>query len=112
MSKLNGFVFGINTAVCSPTQVSPYYALYGQNPRLPLDVMFPLPNTQDDWTTYIMGLHWKYQTITSDLSRLECSELAFNNKLKSPRLPYDFNVGDSVYYFSPRGKIGLSRKLT
>ena len=96
MSKLNGLIFGINTAVCSPTQVSLYYALNGRNNRLPLDVMFPLPHAQDDWTMHIMGLHQNYQTISRDLSRLECSEIVFNNE----------------YYFSPRGKIGLSRKLT
>ena len=62
--------------------------------------------------TYILRLHWKYQTIGRDLSRLQCSELVFNNELKLPKLLYDFQVGDSVYYYSPWGKVGLSRKLT
>ena len=86
-------VFGINTAICTATQVSLYYAMFGKNPRLPLDEMFPLPHTniRDSWTTHILGLHQKYQTISQDLTRLECSEIVFNHEIKSPRIPYNYN---------------------
>lgn len=114
VGKLNALVFGINTAVCAPTQVSPYYAMFGRNPRLPIDVLFPFPhlNPSVDWTEHVIGVNRKFQTISKSLTQLECQQLAYNNEIKAPRLQYNFNVGDLVYYFTPRSTPGVSRKLT
>ena len=114
VSKLNGLVFGMNTAVCTRTNVSPYFAMFGRNPRLPLDVLFPFPTLthQVRWTQHVTDLHNKFRTISRDLSRLECRRLSFNNEIKSPRIQYGMNVGDIVFYFTPRAQVGLSKKLT
>ena len=114
VSKLNGLVFGINTAVCNRTNVSPYFAMFGRNPRLPLDVLFPFPvlTHKDRWTQHVTDLHNKFRAISRDLSRLECKRLLFNNETKAPRIPYGLKEGETVFYFNPRSQMGLSKKLT
>ena len=42
--KLNTILFELNNARNRITSVSPYFGMFGRNPRLPLDVCFPSQN--------------------------------------------------------------------
>ena len=46
------------------------------------------------------------------MSGVELTRYGFNNEVKCPQVSYGFMVGDIVYYFSPKGRLGLSKKLT
>ena len=112
--KLAGLLFGHNAATCTQTGVSPFYAMFGRNPRLPLDVMFPIPQVVPvlPWTDFITNLSGRFAEITRNMSRVEAAQFGFNNELKSPRTTSDLMLGDTVYYFSPKSVQNLSRKLT
>ena len=113
-TKIGSLLFGHNVAVCRSTGVSPFFAMYGRNPRLPLDVLFPFRqvNSPVQWTTFVTGLNRSFAETARKMSGVELTRYGFNNEIKCPRVSYEFMVGDIVYYFSPKGRLGLSRKLT
>ena len=44
---VDSLVFAYNATVHDSTQMSPYYAMFGRNPKLPLDFMVQLPQIND-----------------------------------------------------------------
>ena len=54
--KVNVAVFEINVAKNRVTGVAPYYAMYGRNPRVPLDIVFPDNHMQGalNWTNFVL----------------------------------------------------------
>ena len=115
-SNLQTIVFEINNARNKITGVSPYYGMYGRNVRLPLDVCFPQglinPGITKTWDQYIINLSKTFEQIHCSMARHEKVSIPVDSSIKSPRNPRIIKVGDTVYYFSPRGVINLSRKLT
>ena len=110
-SKLPTAVFEINTA---RNQTTPNYSLYGRNARLPLDVIFPDGHLQKQktWTRYVSELSDKFEDIHLKMRTHEKLKIPFSNQRKSLRSKPDLKMGDVVFYFSPRGVLNLSRKLT
>lgn len=112
--KLISAIFEINIARNRITGVSPYFALYGRNVRIPLDVYFPEDNVRqiNPWTNYIKGLSIKMEKIHSRMVQQERLSIPISNQVKAPRSRNPIITGDIVYYFSPKGILNLSKKLT
>ena len=112
--KLISAIFEINIARNRVTGVSPYFAMYGRNVRIPLDVYFPENNFRQNetWTNYVSKLSSKMEEIHSRMTKKESLSIPVSNQVKSPRSKNPIAIGDIVYYFSPRGILNLSKKLT
>ena len=112
--KLNTILFELNNARNRITGVSPYFGMFGRNPRLPLDVCFPSQNFQKSqkWTKYVENLSNCFMEIHDQMSRNEMNQNPMDQGIKSPRGEDFIKLKDLVYQFSPCPVINLSHKLT
>ena len=88
--------------------------MYGQNPRVPLDVFFPDTHMQGvlKWTNFVLNLSKHFEDIHEEMARHEQLCIPVSTEIKIPRGSSSINLGDTVYYMSPRGVVNLSKKLT
>jgi hypothetical protein len=115
--KLPLALFAYRTAVSNATGATPFRAMFGTNSRVPLDLIFPLPKEiVETWPEYVDKLRGRLEGIYREIRKV--SKLGVQRAMASQsgklRKPVDVQVGDTVYYFSPRvvkegGK--TSRKL-
>jgi len=112
--KVDAAVFEINISRNRITGVAPYYAMYGRNPRVPLDVFFPDNHVQDilKWTNFVLNLSKHIEDIHDRMAKHERLCIPVSTEIKIPRGRSNINLGDIVYYMSPRGVVNLSKKLT
>ena len=111
---MNTILFELNNARNRITGVSPYFGMFGRNPRLHLDVCFPSQNFQKSqkWTKYVENLSNRFVEIQDQMRKHELSTIPIDQEVKSPRGEDFIKLGDLVYQFSPHAVINLSRKLT
>ena len=114
VQKLDSAVFEINISRNRITGVAPYYALFGRNPRIPLDVFFPDNRLQKalKWTDYVSNLSNKMDNIHNTIIKHETLNIPVLTEIKAPRSKYQISVGNIVFYMSPKGVLNLSKKLT
>ena len=108
-------LFAHRTSVLEAIGDSPFYVLYGREPRLPIDVKL-LPTAPDDLTKSIFE-HRKRIVEKVELAQnlakenLQRSQQKmkdyYDQKSKQPT----FEVGQRVWIYTPKTKKGLSRKL-
>ena len=114
VQKLDSAVFEINISRNRITGVAPYYALFGRNPRIPLDIFFPEDRLQKalKWTDYISKLSNKMDKIHNTMVKHETLNIPVLTEVKAPRSKYQISIGNIVFYMSPKGILNLSKKLT
>ena len=114
VQKLDSAVFEINISRNRITGVAPYYALFGRNPRIPLDVFFPENQLQKalKWTDYVSNLSSKMDKIHNTMIKHETLNIPVLTEIKAPWSKYRISVGNIVFYMSPKGILNLSKKLT
>ena len=112
--KVDAAIFEINISRNRITGVTPYYEMYGQNPGVPPDVFFPDNHIQGvlKWTNFVLNLSKHIEDIHEEMVRHEQLCIPVSTEIKIPRGCSNINLGDIVYYMSPRGVINLSKKLT
>ena len=71
--KFNTILFELNNARNQITGVSPYFGMFGRNPRVPLDVCFPSQNFQKShsWTKYVENLSSRFKEIHKNMTKNE-----------------------------------------
>jgi Integrase zinc binding domain/Integrase core domain len=117
MKKLPLALFAYRTAVSNATGVTPFRAMFGTNSRVPLDLIFPLPKEiVETWPKYVDKLRGRLEDIYREIQKVSALgvQRAMVSQSGKLRKPVEVQVGDTVYYFSPRvvkegGK--TSRKL-
>ena len=97
-----------NTSKHESTRFSPYYLLYGREPRLIMDSVFRIPTNIQKLDEMINQL-----SEARELAREFITEVQQKNKLRydSNKLSSPFSVGDKCLVFTPVRKKGLSPKL-
>ena len=112
--KMDAAIFEINISRNRITGVSPYYAMFGRNPRILLDVFFPDNHLQTvtSWTNFTLNLSNHFEKIHETMAKHERMCIPVSNEIKIPRGSKKISNGDIVYYMSPKGVLNLSRKLT
>ena len=108
-------MFPHRTSISEAIGDSPFYVLYGWEPRLPIDVKY-LPPEPDDLGTSVVE-HRKRVIgkveLAQNLSKenLQCAQQKmkdyYDQKAKEPV----FEVGQLVWVYTPRTRKGLSTKL-
>ena len=111
--KLPYAVMAYNTTINRITGVSPFEAMFGRNPILPLDLIFPFKHpSQVTFSEHIATMRQRFSDICEKVVFNTKSAIARKNANYQGRKPPPFQVGDVVYYFLTRVRPGLSRKLT
>ena len=110
--KLTYAVMAYNSTIHRITGVSPYEAVYGRAPTLPVDLVFPVKGPQaTTFSTHIANLRMKFAQICEKMIENEGTALARRNLThQGHNLPV-YKEGDTVLYFLSRVRRGLSRKL-
>ena len=110
--KLTYAVMAYNSAVHRITGVSPYEAVYGRAPTLPVDLIFPVKSPEaTSFSTHIENLRLKFSRICEKMITSEQTALARRNANHQGRNLPVYQEGDTVLYFLSRVRRGLSRKL-
>ena len=84
--KLNTILFELNNARNQMTGVSPFFGMFGRNPRLPLDVCFSTQNIQksNNWTKYVENLSGRFEEIHEHMRKHELLTIPMDQGIKSP----------------------------
>ena len=71
--KVDAAIFEINISRNWITGVAPYYAMYGRNPQVPLDVFFPDNHIQGvlKWTNFVLNLSKHFEDIHEEMKHDE-----------------------------------------
>ena len=107
-------LFAHRTSISEPIGDSPFYCLYGREPRLPVDVQF-LPPAADDLSTSVLD-HRKRVVKKVELAQNLARENIQRSQQKM-REYYDRNASQPrfeigrVWVYTPKTKKGLSKKL-
>ena len=96
--KLNTILFELNNAKNRVTGVSPYFGMFGRNPRLLLDLCFPSQNFQKShsWTKYLENLSSRFKEFQENMIKNELNLIPTDQGIKSPRGMDSVKVGDLV----------------
>ena len=105
--KLHTALLAINTTVNHVTGVSLYYAVYGPDRNLPLDLVMAVPGEPGKYSSTInpqlFGLNIKacFQCIYAFMLQNQDSYIA-REQIKPSKIlnGQELHVGDQVYYFS------------
>ena len=114
--QLPMLLFAYRSTVQDSTQESPFYLLYGRDPRLPTasDLALPRPAYTVDLDDY------KTELTTSLANARECARQQIQQSQKKQKLYYDrkskdpestYRVGDRVMVYMPSEVTGKNRKL-
>ena len=110
---LTSVLFGYRVSPHDTTGESPFYLLYGREPRLPVDVsLLPSSNESRSVNEHRARI---VQTLeeAQNIARTNIQRAQQNMKNIYDRTARDpeFTIGDKVWVFTPKTKKGLSRKL-
>merc|ERR1740128_697698 len=101
--KLTYAVMAYNSAVHRITGVSPYEAVYGRAPTLPVDLIFPVKSPEaTSFSTHIENLRLKFSRICEKMITSEQTALARRNANHQGRNLPVYQEGDTVLYFLSR----------
>ena len=108
--RLRYAVFAYNTSWHRQIGMSPYEAVFGVPPRIPLDLIFPTPPpATPHWDDFCLYLKSRCQ-FTFQKVLAQSGQTGLNlAPLGKPASPYA--VGEQVYYFLNRLAPGVSAKL-
>ena len=103
-----------NTPADNSTEFSPYYLLFCQNMRTPLDVAIQgniqdvTPHFTTDLKSFIDNVQLSRQIAKENMERhLEINKTVYDNKVRD----VVYKVGLYVWLYNPAVRVGLSNKL-
>lgn len=109
---INACQFAYRSAINSTTGYSPFYLVYGREPRFPMDIMLQRREYYENNDDYISKLLQRIN-IAHDIARANLLHRKEKLQSESETLNFrlDYNFGDKVWLMVPDSKIGLSNKF-
>ena len=107
-------LFAYRVSPNATTGESPFYLLYGREPRLPIDVSLLLPSLNlsasvaEHRARVVQNLEEARRIISSNTQLAQQRMKAQYDKTSAP---VHYDVGSKVWVFTPKSKKGLSKKL-
>ena len=107
-------LFAYRVSPNATTGESPFYLLYGREPRLPIDAALILPDSKLSWSVaklraeIVQNLE-NVQSIIKSNTQLAQQKMKAYYDLKATPVLYD--VGSRVWVYTPKKRKGLSKKL-
>ena len=105
------------TSVHTATGVTPFYALYGREAILPLDLIIPYPESRREIYNNIninlqQHLEQIYQLMRKN-QQLQIKRISQRYTGQPDKLDQQLQIGDKVWYFTPRQIVGqVQRKMS
>lgn len=106
-------LFAYRVSPSDVTGESPFYLLYGREPRLPMDVNLLTPkdlspSIVEHRKRIVQNIEHSHRIAKENIQRAQQKmKLYYDLKAKEP----NYEIGDRVWVFTPKPKRGLSRKL-
>jgi hypothetical protein len=112
-TKLPVAVFCYNSAVNRMIGMSPFQAVYGHPPLLPVDLIFPLKRKEGiSWVNYVEVMRRRFQNLMEKVCKTQETSLNLDSRRVQGRSSKpSLAPGDVVFYFLPRVKRGQATKL-
>ena len=112
-SLLHPVLMAYRSSVHKGTGFTPFFLWHGREMRLPVDLMFPVPEqkymaTSDFAIKIIDEIKSAYEQVNAHFESISIRE---ENIYSSRPQIREFNVGDEILYFSPYRKEGITKKL-
>ena len=110
---LNPVLFGFRISPSEVTGESPFFLLYGRQPRLPMDVSMLPPrdisaSIADHRARVVENIEIAQRIAKENIQRAQQRMKDYHDL---HAVPVRFQVGDSVWVYTPRNRKGLSKKL-
>jgi hypothetical protein len=112
-THLPAILFGFRVSPHETTGDSPFYLLYGREPRLPVDVSLLPPSNvtnsiKEHRARIVQTIEEAHAIARANTQRTQQSMKArYDRSAREPK----FMLGDRVWVYTPKTKKGLSRKL-
>ena len=111
--SLPALLFAFRIAPSSTTGESPFYLLYGREPMLPMEIPLKLPTKMPNSvlsyrSQLVQNLELTHR-ITKEQAQL--AQMKMNENFDRHSKPYPYYVGHRVWIYTPKTKVGLSKKL-
>ncbi|CAC5393047.1 unnamed protein product [Mytilus coruscus] len=106
-------LFAYRSSIQESTQETPFYLMYGRDARLPIDVALSEPtvtytDADDNKANVLIRLQEVFTLAKDNIQLAQQKQKAFSDK-KS--VEPDYEIGQTVWVYSPASKVGLSHKL-
>ena len=112
LKKLAAATAAWNFSTHRITKCSPFYAMFGRNPRFPVDVIFPLEEEEPQHLSQnVQELKDRFNHIHRRMVQKEKYAIDLETDRKHGRPAPEFQEEDVVYMFLATIKLNLSRKL-
>ena len=109
---LQKVVMAYRTSKHQTTQYTPAYLLFGRELRLPVDVMYKLPENEEIPDKFVADMrdrfHRIYEMVRKNIGDTQKTMSDYYNRKVQG---HPFEEGERVWYFDPRVKKGRSTKL-
>jgi hypothetical protein len=111
--KLKAALLAYNASVNRITGISPFEAVFHRPITLPVDIVFPFKKQEgQSWSTHVENLKLKLSQLCEAICKTQQTGIMRENSRFQGRSKPQFQEGDLCYYFLPRVKRGLSKKLS
>ena len=112
LEYLDCATFAMNSAVNTATGCSPYFAMFGEDPRTPATAAFGLPaKKMSHLTEYTRKLEERFAMVYEAVRQNLKASYMRQMKQYNHRAPETLAVGQNVFYFSPVVAKGSTAKI-
>ena len=110
---LNPVLFAYRVSPSDVTGESPFYMLYGREPRLPIDVsLLPpreiSPSIAEHRARVVEHIEIAHRIAKENIQRAQQRMKDYHDRTA---VPLKYNLGDRVWVYTPKNRKGLSKKL-